>query len=177
MERVSDLRLVADFRAGRDEAFSEVVRRYGEPLQRFAAQRLRGTAHDPQDVVQESLARAYIALRRDDRPMMLRSWLYAVVRNGVLDALRTPTHSQLHDAMPSCDETLEDVLGRCDLQAVVSSFADLPERQRRALVLRTFEGWPYSAIAVELETSLAATKALIARARSGVRQARLSNAA
>jgi RNA polymerase sigma factor (sigma-70 family) len=177
MERTTDTQLVADFRAGREDAFSEVVRRYGEELLRFAAQRLRNTAHDPQDIVQESLARAYIALRRDDRPMLLRSWLYAVVRNGILDVLRAPAHSPLHEAMPASDETLVDVLGRCDLQAIVSSFAELPERQRRALAMHTFEGRPYSAIAAELETSVAATKALIARARSGVRAARLADAA
>lgn len=177
MERTTDTQLVADFRAGCDDAFSEVVGRYGEQLLRFAAQRLRNTAHDPQDIVQESLARAYVALRRDDRPMMLRSWLYAVVRNGIVDALRAPAHSPLHDAMPAANETLEDVLGRCDLEAIVRSFAELPERQRRALAMHTFEGRPYSAIAIELDASVAATKALIARARTGVREARLANAA
>ncbi|HZO37215.1 MAG TPA: sigma-70 family RNA polymerase sigma factor [Solirubrobacteraceae bacterium] len=174
MERSTDTRLVADFRAGHEDAFSEVVRRYGEPLRRYAAQRLRDTAHDPEDIVQESLARAYTALRRDDRPMLLRSWLYAIVRNGIVDALRAPAHSQLHDAMPVGDETFSDVLARIELRAILGSFAELPERQRRALVLRTFEGRPYSAIADELDTSVAATKALIARARSGVRDARLA---
>lgn len=176
MERSTDHQLVAAFRAGRDDAFSEVVRRYGEPLLRFAAQRMRGTPHDPQDVVQDSLARAYVALRRDDRPMLLRSWLYAIVRNGTIDALRAPSHGQLHEQLLAGGETIDDVFGRSDLRAIVSCVAELPERQRRALVLRTFEGRPYSAIASELETSVAATKALIARARAGVRDAHLAAA-
>lgn len=173
MSRSDDHELVADFRAGRDEAFGELVHRYGEPLLRFAAQRLRGTAHDPEDVVQESLIRAYIALRRDDRPMVVRPWLYSIVRNGILDSLRAPSHGPLDDAIPVGDETLDDVLARCDLAALVGSVAELPERQRRALVLRAFEGRPYSVIAAELDTSVAATKALIARARAGVRGDRL----
>ena len=177
MDRTTDHQLVAGFRAGDDDAFAHIVRRYNGPLCRFAAQRLRGTPHDPEDVVQESLARAYVALRRDGRPMLLRPWLYSIVRNSVIDALRAPSHRQLHDAPALGDETLDEVIGRCELTAVVSSVAGLPERQRRALILRTFEGRPYSAIAAALETSIPATKALIARARVGVRDARLADAA
>jgi RNA polymerase sigma-70 factor, ECF subfamily len=173
----TDDELVAAFRAGRDEAFSELVRRYEEPLLRYARRRLRGTAHDPEDVVQDCLACAYTALRRDDRPMLLRPWLYAIVRNRIVDSLRAPSHGQLHDAIALGDETLDDVLGRCNLAELVSSVADLPLRQRRALVLCAFEGRPYRAIAAELDISVSATKALIARARAGVRNGRLADAA
>jgi RNA polymerase sigma factor (sigma-70 family) len=169
MDRMTDHRLVAAFRAGDDQAFTQLALRYRKPLLRFAAQRLLSSAHDAEDVVQESLARAYVALRRDDRPMLLRPWLYSIVRNAVVDAMRAPSHSQLHDWLPVPDGTVADVLERCELAALVSAVAELPERQRRALVLLAFEGRPYSAIAESLETTVPATKALIARARAGVR--------
>lgn len=179
MRRRSDLELVATFRAGEDDAFSEVVRRYGDPLLRYARQSLRGSAQDPEDVVQEALARAFTALRRDDRPMVLRPWLYCIVRNCVMDSLRAPLHATLDEDLPTRGATtaIDEVLARCDLAALMEAVAALPERQRRALVLRTFEGRTYQAIAAELDTSVSATKALIARARAGVRPAPLAEAA
>lgn len=177
MDRPTDHQLVAAFRAGDDRAFGQVVRRYADPLLRFARQRLRGSTHDAEDVVQESLARAFVALRRDDRPMLLRPWLYSIVRNSVVDALRAPAHGPLHESLPVADGTVVEVLDRSELAALLNSVAELPERQRRALVMSAFEGRPYSAIAASLETTVPATKALIARARAGIREAQLADAA
>ena len=45
------------------------------------------------DVVQDAFIRAYRGLRVTDRPMALRPWLYMIVRNVAIDALRTVRRS------------------------------------------------------------------------------------
>lgn len=77
----SDERLVALAREGREPAFEEIVRRYRAGLVAFAA------AYAPsdrvEDVVQESLVRAWDALRASTSEIRLRPWLYTIVRNSI----------------------------------------------------------------------------------------------
>ena len=65
-------------------------------------------------------------------------------------------------------------LERADLVASVrAAIAELPERQRMALVLAKYEELPYDQVAVVLGTSEKAVKSMIHRARESLR-ARLS---
>ena len=94
---LADPDLVARFRAGDDDAFEEIHRRYRRPLLAFARRMLNGAGHDADDVVQDAFVRAFRGLRVAGRPMALRPWLYAIVRNRALDELRAPQRSDGYD--------------------------------------------------------------------------------
>jgi RNA polymerase sigma-70 factor (ECF subfamily) len=166
-----DEQLVARLRAGDETAFTAIVERHARQLTGYARRLLAGSGIDPEDLVQEAFVRAYLALGRDDRPMALRAWLHCVVRNCVLDELRRRTIVVVEDSATAASETPDAVEAREALTAIFDALAELPIRQRQALVLRVLDDRPYAWIARELDTSLPGVKALISRARRGLRAA------
>jgi RNA polymerase sigma factor (sigma-70 family) len=173
---LSDDRLVDLFRAGREEAFGALYDRYRLRLVRFARRILSGATDDAEDVVQEAFLRAHTALRGTDRAIVLGPWLYTIVRNRALDVRRSRSlflechHCRPVSLLPSGDPELSTDQ-RDRLRRVVDHIGHLPERERRALVLRAFEGRTHAELAARLDTSVPATKALVFRARAQLRHA------
>lgn len=179
---LTDAQLVLRFRNGDEAAFSEIHRRFRSALTAFARRMLHGSGHDAEDVVQDAFMRAYRGLRVTDRPMTLRPWLYMIVRNRALDELRSPQRTDSYDdellrmrpvadADPAhCSEQ------RDEMRFIVNEIARLPERQRIALVMREFDGRTHAETAAALDTTVPATKSLIIRARSNLKNAVLAAA-
>jgi len=177
LRRLGDDELVDLVRAGDDRAFEAVVERYRPALLAFARQLLGGAHHDAEECVQDALLKALGALRASDREMSLKAWLYTIVRNRCLDALRRPARTTalgplepvLHDG--SADPHARAVR-RDELAALVTTMGRLPARQRRALVMHELEGRSHADIARTLRVSTGATKALVCRARGALAEAR-----
>ncbi|WCB95451.1 RNA polymerase sigma factor [Baekduia alba] len=167
----TDDRLVTAYRGGDDAAFDELARRYRAQVQRYAASILGDRRALAEDVAQETLLRAALALRRDDRPIHVRAWLLTVARNCCLDELARTRASPvdvtvLADRLPSAQGTPEQRLDiKQDLAAVVSDIALLPSLQRHALVRREVDGISHAELARELGTTTQATRSLVMRAR------------
>jgi RNA polymerase sigma factor (sigma-70 family) len=170
---LSDDDLVARFRAGDENAFTEIHRRFRPALVAFARRMLSGSGHDAEDIVQDTFIRAYRGLRVTDRPMTLRPWLYMIARNRALDELRTPQRAECYDdaiglaAVPAADPA-QRFADRDEIRRLVAEIGRLPERQRMALVLREFGGRTHAETARALHTTVPATKSLIIRARSNL---------
>jgi RNA polymerase sigma-70 factor (ECF subfamily) len=60
-------------------------------------------------------------------------------------------------------------------RSIDAAIAALPEQQRLAVVLRTFEGFDYEDIAKALDTSVSSVKSLLFRARGVLREALSGN--
>lgn len=166
----SDERLVKLVREGHEPAFEEMVRRYRGPLVGFAAAIV--SADGAEDVVQASLEKAHRALLADSREITLRPWLFAIVRNGALNAIRgEPRVDELGDAMATSAGPSEIAEQRGDLDRLVVAMCALPEAQRQALVKRELEGVGHGEIAAQLGTTANAVRGLIFRARTGLRDA------
>ena len=163
----TDERLVALARQGKDAAFSEIVDRYRPALVAFAA---AYGPPDPEDVVQESLVRAWHALRDSTGEMHLKAWLYTIVRNRALNARRdTRSHEPLPDDLDNVRQPAEIVLTNEELDRVVGAVATLPDSQREALVRSALEGHTHQQIATALGSTPGAVRQLIFRARVAVR--------
>jgi RNA polymerase sigma factor (sigma-70 family) len=163
----TDERLVALARRGKDAAFTEIVRRYRPGLVAFAA---AYGPPDPEDVVQESLVRAWDALRDSTGEMHLKAWLYTIVRNRALNAKRdTRVHEELTEQIDGVRQPAEIVLTNEELDRVVGVVAALPEQQREALVRSALEGHTHEQIAGALGSTPGAVRQLIYRARLTVR--------
>jgi RNA polymerase sigma factor (sigma-70 family) len=170
---LTDDELVTRFRSGDDAAFTVIHDRFRGALLAFARRMLRGSGHDPEDIVQDAFIRAYRGLRVTDRAMVLRPWLYMIVRNRALDELRSPQRTDCFDdqaglaAVPAADPA-QCVAERDEMRQLVAEIGRLPERQRMALVLREFDGRSHAETARALHTTVPATKSLIIRARSNL---------
>jgi RNA polymerase sigma factor (sigma-70 family) len=167
----SDSRLVDLVRAGNDRAFEAIVLRYHRPLLRHCRRLL--PAGRAEDAVQQALLRALEAMRADDRELQLGPWLHRIAHNTAIDSLRRmDSHwEELDERMDGVEPTHAAVERRARFDSVMSNMGELPERQRRALVLRELEGRSYDEIAVALGATGDGVRQLLNRARNSLRAA------
>lgn len=172
LRAADDDRLVALVRAGSDEAFAEIVRRYQPELRGRCARVI--DRHLAEDAVQQAFLQAFRALRReDDREIALRPWLHRIARNCALNA-RSRGGCAFEEADHPLDRLLEParvVERKQELQAVLAGLNALPASQRRALVARELEGRSYEEIAAELGRTPSGIRQAIFRARLALRAA------
>lgn len=143
------------------------------------APRLRGLVRrlipDPDlvdDIVQETLLRAYSTGLHLETGTEQWPWLATVARNGSLDLIRRRQRngeSPLDLRDPPVSTTRgnpEDEVLRAVRRASVSrALAAVPSRQRRILVLKHVDGWRYEELAAAEGVSFDALKSALARAR------------
>ncbi|HWM62518.1 MAG TPA: sigma-70 family RNA polymerase sigma factor [Solirubrobacterales bacterium] len=163
-----DRRLVKLVRDGYENAFEEIVRRYGDPLRRYAWAIVGGHA---EDVTQDAFSKALLAMRRDDGEIELRPWLYRIVRNTALNDLRDrpPSPQALEEAIAGGRSAAEEVERREDVAELMARLRALPEQQRAAIVMRELEGLGHEEIAAALGVSGGAARQAIYRARRALR--------
>jgi RNA polymerase sigma factor (sigma-70 family) len=175
----TDERLVALVRKGHDAAFEVLVERYEHRLVVFSRNMVR-SSEDARDVVQEVFASAHRAMRRDERPIHVKAWLYQIARNRCLNHLRRP-QPQGVDSMDvfeaAVSSAAETAGSRADLQDLVEDVQQLPETQRTALVLREMEALSYDQIATVMDKTVPAVKSLLVRARVSLAEKAMERAA
>jgi RNA polymerase sigma factor (sigma-70 family) len=167
----TDERLVDLVRAGNDQAFEAIVLRYRRSLLRHCRRLL--PAARAEDAVQQALLRALEAIRVDRRGLRLGPWLHRIAHNTAIDALRCgDAHwEELDERLDGVEPPDSVVERRARFHSVVATLDSLPERQRRALVLREMEGRSYEEIAGSLGVSGAGVRQLLNRARNAMRAA------
>ena len=156
-------------RAARGDAvaFAAVYERHHQALYRYCRSILRHE-EDAQDALQSTFTRAFAALQDERRDFELRPWLFRIAHNEAISILRrrktTDELSDIPDERPFEDTIAE----REELRLLQMDLADLPERQRAALVLRELNGLSHAEIGVVLELSPGAVKQAIFEARSAL---------
>jgi RNA polymerase sigma-70 factor (ECF subfamily) len=151
--------------------------------------RMSGSLHDAEDLVQETLLRAWKALDSyDPSRASLRTWLYRIATNACLTALkgraRRPLPSGLVDPLedplapmvvdrevswlqPFPADPADIAAARGTLRlAFVAAMQLLPARQRAILILREVLEWPAAEVADALGTTVAAVNSGLQRART-----------
>ncbi|GAA3107318.1 sigma-70 family RNA polymerase sigma factor [Rhizobium viscosum] len=144
-------------------------------LHRYAA-RLVGSVIDGEDVIQDAFARVFATAGSIPPDTPLRPWLFRIVHNRAIDALRqrsTRRAEPLETAFDLADISAvgpEDALIRQDtVRVALSHFAELPVPQRSAVILKDVLGESLADIAALLELSVDAVKARLARGRARLR--------
>jgi RNA polymerase sigma factor (sigma-70 family) len=153
---------------GSKPAFEEIVRRHQGALVGFAAKIAPSARAD--DVVQESMVKAYLALQRGDRPDSPKAWLFRIVRNTALNERRDwREFDHLDENYDGVEQPPQAAERRGELRSLVKALGALPESQRTAIVQRELEGRGHDEIAASLGTSPGAVRQLIFRARETLR--------
>lgn len=133
LAELGDGALVAQCRAGDEQAWSELVRRFSRYVYAIAIQGYRLRPDDAEEVFQEVFARAYEHLDRLRDDEAIRPWIAQLTRRLAIDRLRAASREDLRgDELepPGVDETLERL---DEALAVQDAVAMLPDHCREVL--------------------------------------------
>jgi RNA polymerase sigma-70 factor, ECF subfamily len=132
------------------------------------------TGADAADLVQETVRRSLAAANQLDDPRRLRAWMFRILRNAHVDALRAKA---ARDRFVVLEGGLED-LGEIEIPAfdapsfdqhdLAKALALLPEAARTALLLSDLWGLDQDEIAEVLDVPVGTVKSRVARARARV---------
>ncbi len=181
----TDHALIEAIRVGSDEAFTELVARYRNPITNFIY-RMTSDYDGAVDLAQETFVRVYKAADRYQTNYAFSTYIYRIATNLAISELRKrkrrrvvsltgffqssdggePREFQPSDGQPLQDVTLVDNERR---KAVQRAIGTLPDKYRAPLILRDVEGKSYDEISQILGTSEGTVKSRISRARGFLR--------
>jgi RNA polymerase sigma factor (sigma-70 family) len=170
MKTQTDERLARRAARADERAFAAIFRRYNQEIYRFCLSIL-GNAEDARDAMQNTMVKALQALPGEEREIKLRPWLYRVAHNQSIDLLRR-RHEVANidpDLAAPGDGLTEIAAQRERLRQLLWDLADLPERQRAALLMRELGGLEFTQIGEVFETSPAVARQTVYEARVSLR--------
>ncbi|NNE36505.1 MAG: sigma-70 family RNA polymerase sigma factor [Rhodothermales bacterium] len=174
-----DRSLVERALAGEETAYSELVAKYHNALQRHISRMVRG-ATEVDDLVQECFIKAFSALPSYSFDYAFSTWLYKIATNHSIDFLRKrklkttsidqpikakdgEVEFELPDMTYRPDQHIVDDQRKQILQEAIDS---LPEKYHRVIVMRHQQEKSYEEISKQLDLPLGTVKAHIFRARA-----------
>ncbi len=172
----SSSELISALGQGRRQ-FLQLVDHVRPELHRYCA-RMTGSVADGEDVVQDTLARAYYELSHMKSLPDLRPWLFRIAHNRSIDHWRHERHrasEPIEEALEVAAEAAfepDNVMARGQaVRAALSGFLALAPAQRGCVILKDVLGHSIEEIAIELELTVPAVKAALHRGRAALREA------
>ena len=190
-----DAATVAAFRKGDHDAFARISRGYFRELH-IHCYRMVGSYDEAEDLVQETLMRAWNRRVSYEGQASVRAWLYRIATNVCIDVIRTrrptatpeesgvPRYSQFPWIQPYPDAVLDGVapddaqpdarvVSRESIElAFLATVQLLPVKQRAVLILRDILDFSAVETATILDDSVAAVNSALQRARATLHKRR-----
>jgi RNA polymerase sigma-70 factor, ECF subfamily len=159
------------------EQFLAMVGAIRPELHRYCA-RLTGSVIEGEDIVQDTLAKAFYALSMMPEVPPLRPWLFRIAHNAAIDFLRRHGHKYT-EARDDLDDAagFDDRADPAVVRAALSRFLVLPVSQRSAVILKDVLGHSLDDAAAVMSTTVPAVKAALVRGRARLRGAAAAPAA
>lgn len=156
------------------QALAEIYDQYSPRVYRYALRQLGDTAL-AEDCVAETFSRFLKALSRGGGPKKyLQAYLFRTAHNWISDHFRRkkPEFVSLDpdshvDPSPRPEQ---EAVSRSEQRRVRAALARLTPEQRQVVVLKFLEGWSNQDIAVTMDKTVGAVKALQNRALSGLKR-------
>ncbi|MEC7564128.1 MAG: sigma-70 family RNA polymerase sigma factor [Planctomycetota bacterium] len=167
-----DLQLLQSAQQGDQSAFSQLVRRYQQPLLR-AMLPVTDTTEEAQDVVQDTFVQAYRNLDTFRGDSSFFTWIYRIAFNlaNARKRRKRPiavdtTKLSLPSADPSAEKRFEEVEFRSELRKAISQ---LSTDHQQVIILRELDELEYEEIAIRLGLSVGTVRSRLHRARAQLR--------
>lgn len=165
---IDDTLLVRRAREGCLDAYRTLVERHASRAYRLAFGML-GSREDAEDVTQEALLAAWLALPTFRADASFATWLYRIVTTRALNKSTRTARTAAFDTIPEpadpgrgpAEQTEQNLIA----DAITEAIAALPTAQRVALVLHQFEGLSYGEIAEITDSTVATVRSHLHRAR------------
>jgi RNA polymerase sigma-70 factor (ECF subfamily) len=184
---LEDQDLVRRCQNGDETAFEALVRKYQQALFNLIYHNM-GRRGDVEDIAQKIFSKVYFSLGKFDNSRPFFPWVYRIAINQCYDELRRArrrrslTFSELNLQDSENIENLirqEEIPGtlaeeRKELHDLLYKMLNrLPEKQRKALVLRDLEDVPYEKMAELMNCTEQAARLKVFRARARLRDSML----
>jgi RNA polymerase sigma factor (sigma-70 family) len=153
------------------EEFLALVEDLRPELHRYCA-RLTGSVIEGEDIVQETLARAFYTLSLNPETPPLRPWLFKIGHNAAVDFLKshgrqtTETRADLAEVAGFAELEEGDPYA---VRAALARFVALPLSQRSAVILKDVLDHSLAETAETMGTTVMAVKAALVRGRAKLR--------
>jgi RNA polymerase sigma-70 factor (ECF subfamily) len=181
----TDVQLMLDVKAGDEQSFELLLRKYRTPLVNFLYRMVRNTAV-AEDLAQEVFLRVYRARQEYAPSAKFTTWMFRIATNLALNSVRDNRHHKMDVSMDQTVDTGEDeqralevpdkapsveqeLVARCRADLIMKAIHSLPEKQRAAVLLHKYQELDYDEIARVLECSESALKSLLFRAYETLR--------
>ncbi|QNI37462.1 RNA polymerase sigma factor [Edaphobacter albus] len=182
--------LVADLKAGSEDAFGILIAQYHQPLYSLIARSLTDPA-DAADITQEVFIKVFRSIRGFHGESSLRTWLYRIALHEASNQRRwwcrhkkqELTIDSTFDSADSEDDGIPlaatladrggspfDLAAQAELRRnVEEALQQIPESFRNVVVLREIEGFAYEEIAEILDINVGTVKSRLTRGRTALR--------
>ena len=181
----TDVQLMLDVKAGDEQSFELLLRKYRTPLVNFLYRMVRDSAV-AEDLAQEVFLRVYRARKEYAPSAKFTTWMFRIATNLALNSVRDNRHRQMEISMDQTVERGEDeqprmevpdrapsieqeLVARTRSEMILRAVHALPEKQRAAVLLHKYQELDYDEIARILECSESALKSLLFRAYETLR--------
>jgi RNA polymerase sigma-70 factor (ECF subfamily) len=165
--------------------FEQQVRPYIGQLYPAALRMTRNRA-DAEDLVQDTLAKAYTAFSQFTPGTNLRAWLNKILANTFINTYRkrkrepaiapgadpaADWHVSADPLAPAARSAEAEALDKITDSAILAALRELPPDFRTAIWLADVEGYPYREVAALMGTPLGTVMSRLHRARGKLRHA------
>jgi RNA polymerase sigma-70 factor (ECF subfamily) len=178
-DKREEARLIRAARGGDRAAFERLAAAYLKKAYGHAL-RLTGDPHTAEDICQDALLKAFLALDTYDGRWAFSTWLFKIVHNTFVDHLRRrgariseapfPEGAEPPEATDAARKRFTEQMQAGDRrQWLLAGIERLPSELRALVVLRDLEGFSYEEIAGITGMPLGTVKSRLNRARQTLR--------
>jgi RNA polymerase sigma-70 factor, ECF subfamily len=181
--------LLAELRAGSEQAFAWLIARYHQPIYSLLARTVHNRA-DAADLTQEVFVKIFRGVRNFHGESSLRTWIYRIALREASNRRRwwvrhrqqeVPIEQEINESENSAPIRLKELLvdpQESPFDAVVhaeirarveAALAQVPEPFRTTLILRDIEGFVYEEVAEMQGINLGTVKSRLVRGRACLR--------
>lgn len=178
----SDDALMAAAARGEEAAFRLLVQRWENQVRAFLIHML-SSVEEAEDLTQDTFVQVFRKADRYQGEGKFQSWLFRIAGNLARSKLRrrkilgwVSFNPDFHDRADHGDNPATQLERKRDAEMVQGAMAQLPQRQRQALVLHRFQGLKYKEIAEAMDVTVPAVESLIQRAMGQLRNILLGKA-
>jgi RNA polymerase sigma-70 factor, ECF subfamily len=178
--------LIAELRAGSEEAFSWLIARYHQPIYSLLARTVHDSS-DAADLTQEVFVKVFRGVGGFHGESSLRTWIYRIALREASNQRRwwmrhkqqeVPIEQELADGGSGTPTRLKDTLvdsGESPFEMAVhaenrarveTALREVPEPFRTTLILRDIEGFVYEEVAEIQGVNLGTVKSRLVRGRA-----------
>jgi RNA polymerase sigma-70 factor, ECF subfamily len=150
-----------------------------------AALRLTRNSSDAEDLLQETMAKAYAGFHQFQQGTNLRAWLHRILSNTFINSYRKKRREPVQDLgadfsedwqtgndplAPPARSAEAEALERLGDSDILQALRSLPAEFRVAIYLADIEGYPYREIADMMGTPIGTVMSRLHRGRAKLRQ-------